>query len=247
MALADFDPKRDAIWMAEVEAESTYVWSHKQRIVLFLSAMRHFRDRQREKGWTVHYTELGDAGNTGKLSKQLSAFFKVQTPGKVLCVEPGEYRVQAGLEKTCRQAGVPLEILTDAHFLSTREDFENHAEGRKELRMEYFYREMRKRHRVLLDDAGKPEGEAVVAVEMAAAEDAVPVTVEGGRTAIGNDVGMERIKIGLSAFDGHKACRHDLAGGIINEGDQRAARPAPFKPVMRTAVDLDQFAHTRPA
>ena len=41
-AFDDFDPKQDMVWMAEVTEESRHVWSSKQRIALFLSAMRHF-------------------------------------------------------------------------------------------------------------------------------------------------------------------------------------------------------------
>lgn len=159
-ALEGFDASQDAVWMAEVAAESTHVWSHKQRIALFLSAMRHFRDAQRALGRTVHYTELGDVGNRGRLSAQLRTFFDGHKPEKLICTEPGEYRVRTGLEKVCREAGVALEIRVDAHFLSTAEDFSRHAEGRKELRMEYFYREMRQKHGVLLDARGKPEGGA---------------------------------------------------------------------------------------
>ena len=40
-ALDGFDPKCDAVWMAEVAEESTHVWAHKARIALFLAAMRH--------------------------------------------------------------------------------------------------------------------------------------------------------------------------------------------------------------
>jgi len=41
-AFDDFDPATDAIWMAEVDEESTHVWSSQPRTALFLSAMRHF-------------------------------------------------------------------------------------------------------------------------------------------------------------------------------------------------------------
>lgn len=158
VALEGFDSGLDVIWMAEVNGECAHVWSHKQRIALFLAAMRHFRDRQRALGRTVIYSELGDAGNTGKLSTELGGFLERNRPLKVIAVEPGEHRVRAGLEFVCREAGVPLEVRPDTHFFCSVEDFRHHAAGRKELRMEWFYREMRQRHGVLLDARGKPEG-----------------------------------------------------------------------------------------
>ncbi|MCX7994145.1 MAG: cryptochrome/photolyase family protein, partial [Fimbriimonadales bacterium] len=51
-ALDGFDHARDAVWMAEVAEEATHVWSHKARIAIFLSAMRHYRDWLRSKGYT---------------------------------------------------------------------------------------------------------------------------------------------------------------------------------------------------
>ena len=43
-AFDGFDREQDVVWLAEVAEESTHVWTHKARIVLFLSGMRHFRD-----------------------------------------------------------------------------------------------------------------------------------------------------------------------------------------------------------
>ncbi len=70
-ALQDVDPHRDVVWMAEVMEESTHVPSSKQRTALFLSAMRHFAQALRERGWTVHYTQLDDADNSGTLAGEL--------------------------------------------------------------------------------------------------------------------------------------------------------------------------------
>ena len=41
-AFDGFDALQDAVWMAKPHEESTHVWLSKQRIALFLSAMRQF-------------------------------------------------------------------------------------------------------------------------------------------------------------------------------------------------------------
>ncbi|GAA5483292.1 cryptochrome/photolyase family protein [Haloferula sargassicola] len=156
-ALAAADPEHDLIWMAEAAEESTHVWSHKQRIALFLAAMRHFRDHLRDQGFTVDYTELDAPDHGGSLSSELSRAIEKHRPEKVVLVEAGEYRVQHSIEGTCNRLKTPVEFLDDTHFLCSIDDFRRHAEGRKSLRMEFFYREMRKRHGILLDD-GKPAG-----------------------------------------------------------------------------------------
>ncbi len=155
--LADIDPDQDLIWMCEASEESTHVKSHKQRITLFLSAMRHHRDWLREKGHPVDYTPLDADGHSGTLSGELTKAIEKHRPGRVRVVEPGEHRVRQALEGACRRLSVPIDVLTDSHFFSTVEDFRAHAEGRKSLRMEFFYREMRKRHGILMDD-GEPVG-----------------------------------------------------------------------------------------
>ncbi len=152
-AFDGYDIESDCVWMAEASEESTHVWSHKQRIVLFLSAMRHFRDLLYQRKYYVDYHELGE----GSLSDRLRSSMKQLKPEKVIMVEAGDYRVREAILSTCRLAGVPLEVRTDRHFISTLEDFKKHATGRKQLRMEFFYREIRKRTGILMED-GQPVG-----------------------------------------------------------------------------------------
>ncbi len=157
-AFDGFDPARDAVWMAEVAGEATHVWTSQPRLAVFLSAMRHFRESLRERGWKVHYRELDDPKNRGSLAAELGEALTRLRPEKVIVVEPGEWRVAQDLERCVRAAGVAWEVRGDRHFLCSRAEFAAHATGRKQLRMEFFYREMRRRHRVLLDAADEPEG-----------------------------------------------------------------------------------------
>lgn len=156
-AFDGFDPARDTIWMAEAQEESTHVWSSKMRTAVFLSAMRHFRDELRQRGWPVSYQQM-ETTAPASLGVLLQQALRVHTPETAWVVQPGDYRVSVQLQAACKQAGVPLELRPDRHFLCSPEAFEAHAQGRKSLRLEYFYREMRQRHGVLLDAQGKPEG-----------------------------------------------------------------------------------------
>jgi deoxyribodipyrimidine photolyase-related protein len=152
------DPDRDAVWMAEVVEESSRTWSSKPRTALFLSAMRHFRDATRARGWAVHYSAMDDQGNGGSLAAELASAIASLHPERLIVVEPGEYGIREALQRVADAAGLPLEIRADTHFLCTVEEFRAHAAGRKQLRMEFFYREMRRRHGVLLEPDGSPTG-----------------------------------------------------------------------------------------
>ena len=152
-ALDGFDPNHDVVWMAEVDSEAVAVWNHKARITIFLAAMRHFRDALQARGFTVDYRQLDDKANQGSLLAELKAAIKKHKPAKVILVEPGEYR----LLEEFRQAIPKLEIRPDRHFLASVDDFREHAKGRKQLRMEYFYREMRRRYKILMEK-DKPTG-----------------------------------------------------------------------------------------
>jgi deoxyribodipyrimidine photolyase-related protein len=93
-----FDAEQDAVRMAEVAEESMHVWSHKARIAVFLSAMRHFRNALRQRGVFVHYCQIDKAGNHGSFLGGLSATVSGLCPQKLIVVEPGEWRVRETLQ-----------------------------------------------------------------------------------------------------------------------------------------------------
>ena len=146
-----FDPSQDAVWMAEVAEESTHVPSSKQRTVFFLSAMRHFAHTLRAAGRRLHYTRLDEPSNPDTLAGVLAEDIARLRPSALVLTAPGDWRVLQALRGVAANAGLPLELRDDRHFFSTVRDFAAHAAGRKQLRMEYFYREMRRRHGVLMD------------------------------------------------------------------------------------------------
>lgn len=159
-AFDGFDADQDAVWMAEAHEESTHVWSSKQRIVLFLSAMRHFAQALRAAGRSLHYHRLDDIGATAaldSLAAKLHTDLLSLKPQRVVMTAPGDWRVFQQLKAVVEAAGLNLEICEDRHFFTTVSEFAAHAKGRKSLRLEYFYRELRQRHQILMDD-GQPAG-----------------------------------------------------------------------------------------
>lgn len=152
-----FDAAQDAAWMAEVADESTHVWSAKQRTVLFLAAMRHFAQLLQALGRPLHHMRLDDPANCGSLAAQLQADISRLRPAGLVMTAPGDWRVLQAVKAVAAHNGLPLDIREDRHFYCTVREFAAHARGRKALRMEYFYREMRQRHGVLMAN-GKPVG-----------------------------------------------------------------------------------------
>jgi deoxyribodipyrimidine photolyase-related protein len=150
-ALHGFDATQDVVWMAEVAEESTHVWSSKQRTAVFLSAMRHFANDLRAQGLPLLYTPLDDASNPGTLGLALDAAVTQWQPASLVMTAPGDWRVLHSLRAVAAQHQLPLDLRDDTHFFSTVREFAAHAKGRKQLRLEYWYRELRHKHGVLMD------------------------------------------------------------------------------------------------
>ena len=148
---------RDVVLMSEVAAETGYVPHHKKKIAFVLSAMRHFAAELEQLGWTVDLVRLEDAGNTGTITGEIERAVERHRCGTVIVTEPGEWRLRSALEKCAETIPVPVRILDDDRFLCSRTKFANWAEGRAQLRMENFYRDMR-RDTGLLMDGNKPVG-----------------------------------------------------------------------------------------
>ncbi len=154
-ALSDVDAAHDVVLMIEAQEESTHVRSNKLRTALFLSAMRHFAQELRERGLSVHYRSL-DAHNDASLALGLQAAVAALEPKEVIGVEPGDLRVRHQIEAAL-PPGVGLQWRRDRHFACSHERFAQWAGRSRQLRMEFFYRLMRKEHGVLME-GNEPAG-----------------------------------------------------------------------------------------
>ena len=170
-AFDGFDPAQDVVLMIEAFEESTHVWSHKIRTTLFLSAMRHFADRLRQRHWHVDYRALDTHGDK-TLGDGLCAAVAEHQPERIIGVEPGDLRVRQQIEDAIKliahspsktgstgqkASKITVEWREDKHFLCSLPQFRKWAGKSTSLRMEFFYRTMRKQYKVLM--AGdEPEG-----------------------------------------------------------------------------------------
>ncbi|WP_076363457.1 cryptochrome/photolyase family protein [Phaeovulum vinaykumarii] len=152
-ALRQAEKGRDIIVMAEVMAEATHVPHHPQKIALFLTAMRKFAARLRAQGHRVAYGRLDDPETAPSIPAELLRRAAETGATRIVATTPGDWRLIAALEAL----PLPVEMRPDDRFLCSAEDFARWAEGRKQLRMEWFYREMRRRTGLLMQD-GQPLG-----------------------------------------------------------------------------------------
>lgn len=150
-SLRDADPDNDIILMCEVAEEARYVAHHKQKIAFMFSAMRHFAGELEALGFTVRYTELDDDDNAGSFGAELARAVDDLGISKVVATEPGEFRVLEAMQDWEAELGIDVDIREDDRFICSHQEFERWAVDRKELRMEYFYREMRRKTGLLME------------------------------------------------------------------------------------------------
>jgi len=156
-SLTDLDTDDDVVLLVEVRDEATYVRHHKQKIAFLFAAMRHFAEELRAEGAEVDYVRLTEAGNTGSFTGELERALTRHGIARIVVTEPCEWRVWEMMQGWRDSLPVPVEIRADNRFLCPREDFARWAEGRHHLRMETFYRGMRKRTGLLME-GGEPLG-----------------------------------------------------------------------------------------
>ena len=153
-ALKDFNVQTDEVLMVESKHEAQYVWSHQAKIALFLSAMRHFAQSLRDLNYPITYIQ-----NTSlSIVEALKEKIQKDNITHLICLEPGEWRLKQEIEGLAKELQLQLDMRDDDHFYCSHQEFLDWASGKKELRLEYFYRLMRKTHQILVDADGNPEG-----------------------------------------------------------------------------------------
>ena len=150
-SLHDADRDRDTILICEVQQEALYVKHHKKKLVFIFSAMRPFAKELQDANYRVIYNRLDDAEQLSCFSDAVTRAAKMANFDKIVVTEPSEYRVLEEIKLWPDLLNLPIDIRPDTRFLASHSDFQSWSAGRKSLRMEYFYREMRKRYTILME------------------------------------------------------------------------------------------------
>ncbi len=158
-ALSDIDPRNDVVLMAEVRGEATYVRHHKQKIALIFAAMRNHATRLSARGVRVRYVRIDEPENTHSIAGELARALAELGCSRVIMTRCGEWRLDLALKAFARASSVPVEIREDCRFICSHDRFQAWAGDRRQLRMEYFYREMRRETGLLMDGSDPVGGQ----------------------------------------------------------------------------------------
>lgn len=146
-ALAGVSPEQARVLLVESSSVLQQRAYHRQKLVLVWSAMRHFAAELKEQGWTVDHLE------TERFSEAVRTWIEANGIRELRVMEPADRGFRAAIERL--QLPVPLVWVPSNAFLWSRSDFAAWAAGYKQLRLELFYRESRRRFGVLMEGSGK--------------------------------------------------------------------------------------------
>jgi deoxyribodipyrimidine photolyase-related protein len=149
-SLKDADKSRDIILLCEVFDEAVYVKHHQKKIAFLFSAMRHFAASLSDAGWNVDYVRLDQDGNSHSFSGEVARAVERHAPESVIATFASEWRVLTEMRDWENTLPCAVELRDDDRFYCSLDEFATWADGRKQLRMEYFYRELRRKTGILM-------------------------------------------------------------------------------------------------
>jgi deoxyribodipyrimidine photolyase-related protein len=136
--------------MMEVRSETDYVWHHIQKACAFFAAMESFANTLKAAGHETIYLELDEPSNNQGFDANCDTLIKKYSIEKFEYQLPDEYRLDENLKAYCSNLHIPSQAYDSEHFYTGRDELGTFFSGKQGLLMETFYREMRKKHQVLM-------------------------------------------------------------------------------------------------
>jgi deoxyribodipyrimidine photolyase-related protein len=141
----------------EMRQETDYVVHHIQKVVGFFAAMRQFAEDLQAQNLEIIYFKINDQQNTQSLKNNLQSIIEENSIEHFEYQSPDEYRLDEQLKSICNNLSITSKVCSTEHFYTQRDDLSDFFKGKKQFVMENFYRDMRKKHDILMV-AGQPEG-----------------------------------------------------------------------------------------
>jgi deoxyribodipyrimidine photolyase-related protein len=149
--LGDADPSTTTVLLVESDSWARRRPYHRQKLVLVWSAMRHFAAELGAEGFDVAYRR------TATFEQGLAAYLEANPGATIELMEPADHGVVEGIRRAVEAAGGRLSVVPNALWLSDAATFDAWAAGRRELRLDAWYRTERRRTGWLMEDrAGGP-------------------------------------------------------------------------------------------
>lgn len=145
--------------LMEVMQEQTYVKHHVQKIVGFFANMRQFAIELKAKGHHVIYFYLDAPENKQNFYQNLLWLKDKLHITKFEYQLADEYRLDQELKAITQSLEIDHEAFDTEHFFTQRNDVREFFQDKKQYLMENFYRNMRKKYRILVNPDLSPVGE----------------------------------------------------------------------------------------
>jgi deoxyribodipyrimidine photolyase-related protein len=153
--------KEGYFFMAEDHELCTHFRYHKHKILLFLIAMRRYRDELQEEDFNIHYEEFPKTNSGSKkasFTERLSRYIEDNGIQKLRVFEIEDKFFEDKIIKLTKKLKIELEVMQSPFFMVTREKFKTYLGSVKSPFMKTFYERLRKKTGILMDSNGKPTG-----------------------------------------------------------------------------------------
>ncbi len=139
----------------EIRSETDYVVHHIQKVVAIFLGMRTLAEKLKKNGHQIHYLRISDPENQHSFFTNVQKILDRYSITHIEYQEPDEYRVDEHLS-SLNILGLVIQKVSTEHFLTERFELKKIFEVKKTYLMENFYRKMRVKWNVLVDEDRQP-------------------------------------------------------------------------------------------
>ena len=136
----------------------TFQKHHKQKILLFLSAMRSYADNLKKNKYKIEYKKIEDKDFKNNYFDKLLKIIKQKKIKEVSSFEIEDKFFEEKIKKFFNKSNIKWNIIQTPMFLNSRNEFKNYLAKSKRPFMATFYKESRKKLGILINSNGTPVG-----------------------------------------------------------------------------------------